>query len=85
LKTSHSTTKYSRACHTDIPGPTTQAGTGSATMWAPGTTRLVPHGGCQCQSYISSNLHRGTHRRVDSAGTRRYGWRHVTRDLYRFG
>jgi hypothetical protein len=43
-KTSCSTTKYSEACRTDIPGPTTQAGTRPTTAWALGTTRLGIHG-----------------------------------------
>jgi hypothetical protein len=40
------TLRYGK-CRTDIPGPTTQAGTGPTTVWAPGTTRLVLHGARQ--------------------------------------
>jgi hypothetical protein len=45
-KTFYLTTKYSGAYHTDIPGPTTQVGTGPTTPWAPGTTRLGLHSTC---------------------------------------
>jgi hypothetical protein len=43
-KPSHSTTKYSGACCTDIPGPTKEASLVPTITWAPRTTRLVVHG-----------------------------------------